>query len=1091
MQRSFIVCTVMFLLCAFSAIAQDKKTVSGSVLDETGSPLIGVSVQEKGTTNGTLTQDGGKYHLSVHPGATLVFTYIGYLKQEAPAGEGQTIKLAPDTKGLNEVVVTALGIKKESRALGYAVSTISAKEITQTGASNFASALYGKAAGVKVVAGPGGASSAVSIQVRGVSSVGQSTQPLYVVDGVPIRNYNDPTQNQFGTTNSRIDGNGILDINPEDIETMTILKGASASALYGSEATNGVVVITTKKGTKSRGLGVDLNYIYTAERLAQSPDYQNTYGPGYDPATNLANGATADGWYTQPDGTVTPYYGSYAEFGPKFDGRQVKYWDGSTRSYSAKPNNYRDFFDKGYNSVVNAAISNASDKGNFRLSYTRTDYKSIMPGSNLNKNNFQFNGTLKLNNKVSIDLVSSYNNNYTHNRPYVLNEIFGSYGGFFNRMDDMNTFRSRYRTTEGYKYVAYNNTSFDADQRLPYRVRATQLMDYYYTNLRDSYNESQNRFINSATLNYDILNNLKFRLRVGDDYTGWSASDMEHNTQPSSLGFTGKYQVENRVNNVVYGDALLTYNNQISKNFGLTLTGGASGRRQKFTDLNTQTTSGLVDENWFVMGNSAGVVNATTTRAEQVDVAAFGIIGLDYKSLLYAEITGREEATSTLPTAVNNYFYPSVNAGFVLSDAVKLPTVFNYAKLRASYSFVGNHPNAYQSNVLYQQIGLPYGGGNVLYQTTSSANYGNEGLKSEQKRESEFGLETRLLNNIISVDAAYYNNKVSKQILTASVAPSNGATSMLVNAGDMTNSGFELSVSATPVKTKNFSWTTRFNFATNKNKLTALAPGLTNLTSYSGDGGYIIVRADVGDALGNIYVHPRLADSKGNWIVDSTGQYNNDLNQYKKVGNIMPKVVGGFSNTVSYKNWSFDFTLDYRFGGQMVSVPTYYQIGAGMYKTTLKYRDAAHGGISYNVLDAKNAVYQADPNGTQHDGVILKGVKTDGTVNDKVISASAYYFYNYQWETTGDYSAAVYNNSYIKLREAAITYNMPKNITEKLHFQGLQIALIGRNLFYFYKTLPHGLDPETAVGSTWLTQGIDNSTAAPTRSFGASLRARF
>jgi iron complex outermembrane receptor protein len=345
-----------------------------------------------------MTGPDGSFKISVAPEGTLVVSFIGYATKEIPVN-GQSsvnVSLVTDNKGLSEVVVTAMGIKRQARSLGYAVSTVSAKEISQTGSPNFASALYGKAAGVKVNAAPGGASSGVSIQVRGVTSVSNNTQPLYVVDGIPIRNMADPTKKDFNTTNNRIDGNGALDINPEDIESLTVLKGASASALYGSEATNGVVVITTKKGSSSRGLGVDLNYIYSAEMLQNSPDYQNEYGPGYAEAYNVGAGANAEGWVTNPDGSQRPNYRAYESFGPKFDGRTVKYWDGTERAYVANKNNYKDFFQTGYNSQFNAAISNANEFASYRFSYTRTDYKAITPGSNLNKNNFNLNATLRL-----------------------------------------------------------------------------------------------------------------------------------------------------------------------------------------------------------------------------------------------------------------------------------------------------------------------------------------------------------------------------------------------------------------------------------------------------------------------------------------------------------------------------------------------------------------------------------------------------------------------------------------------------------------------------------------------------------------------
>ncbi len=1090
------------LLLGVSAMAQ-QRTLTGIVTDaKAGTPLASVTVRATKTNAQAITDANGKFSIKVPQGAvTLELSYVGYATKtiEVPAGETTVAaSLEESVNTTQDVVVTALGIKKAQRSLGYATSTVTAKEITESGSTNFASALYGKAAGVKIATAPGGASSAVNVQIRGVSSIGLNTQPLYVVDGVPIRLYNDlsgnlgnGSNNNGYWSNQRIQGNGVLDINPEDIESINILKGASASALYGSEATNGVVVITTKKGSKGRGLGVDFNYIANIETLAASPDYQNEYGPGYDAQTNVGNGiATPEGWATA-DTFHHPYWRAYTQFGPKFDGSKVRYWDGTTRDYVAQKNNYKDFFSTGHNSVANIAVSNASDKGSFRLSYTRTDYKSIMPGSNLNKNNFNFNGTLKLSDRISIDLVSTYNNNFTHNRTYLMGQVIGAYNGFFSRADDMGAYFNKYKTTNGYKYVVPTNLSYDQDQKLAYNIRASNLMDYLWTALRDSYDETQNRFINSLTLNVGITNNLRIRGRVGGDFTSLGIVEKDHNTQPAAVGYTGTYSVTSNTYNIFYGDALVTYNPKVTKDLDLTFTGGFTGRKQVYRNQNTATTNGLQEENFFSMSNSAGALNTSATRSEQVDVAGFGMVNLNYKNYLFLEGTGRYESTSTLPPGSNSYFYPSVNGGFILSDVAKLPSFFNYAKLRASYGLVGNHPNIYQSNVAYNQAAIVYNTNNIAYQYPNTSGFGNTAIKSEKKREMEFGFETRILNNKVGIDFSYYNNKVMNQILTLSTAASTGATSFLINAGDLSNYGFEVAVNATPVVTKNFRWTSRFNIAMNKNKLVRLPQGQDALTLSSQDGGYLTIQARVGDALGNIYVHPEAADAKGNAIIDDNGLYTVNTNAYKYAGNIMPKLVGGFSNSVSYKNFSLDFTIDYRFGGKLVSIPTYYQIGAGMFKSTLQYRDAAHGGIAYNVISDADANYVASPNGTRHDGVILKGVNGSGAQNSKVITAAMYYMNTYNWQTAGLYENAVFNNSYIKFREVTLSYNLPKSLIAKLHLQNIQVALIGRNLFYFWKTLPYGLDPEVPVGSSWLSQGIDGGSAAPTRSLGVSLRARF
>lgn len=1088
------------LLCLFSnlATAQDSGTISGHITNELGEPLAGVTVQNKNNNAHAISTSEGQYSIKAGMGNALTFSFIGYQSvTKLPQSTRLDIQLVPadTTTAGTEVIVTAMGIKKEARSLGYAVATVGSKDLTESGATNFASALYGKAAGVKVAAAPGGASSAVNIQIRGVSSIGLNTQPLYVVDGVPIRLYNDlkgnlgnNSNNNGYWSNQRIQGNGVLDINPEDIESLTVLKGASASALYGSEATNGVVVITTKKGKKGKGLGVDFNYTYNQEKVASSPDYQNEYGPGDGPIMGpLYNGSDEDGWMKDDDGSIHPYYDTYSQFGPKFDGRSVRYWDGTTRPYNANPDNYKDFFQTGYNSNANIAVSNASEAGSYRFSYTRMDYKGIMPGSELNKNNFNLNATLQLTKDISLDVVSSYNSNYTHNRPYLMSQLFGSFDGMFSRFDDMQTYKNKYKTTNGYKYVPYNQDLYDVDQRLAYPINAINLMDYFWTNLRNSYDESQNRFINSVTLNVTFSDHFKFRGRVGGDFTHLSITDKQYNTQPAALGATGLYGVQSNTFNIFYGDALLTYNNNIG-DFGYSVTAGATGRKMVNRMQNSSTDIGLVNENFFSLNNSAGTLRTTATRAEQVDIAEFQTLNLNYKDWLYLEGTGRYEATSTLPANANSYFYPSVNAGFIFSEIMNLPDFVDYAKLRASYGLVGNHPNIYQANVAYNQTGLDYGDGKVLYQGTKANNFGNEGIQSEKKRETEFGFEAHMFNNRLGMDLSYYNNRVNNQILVVNTAGSIGATSMLMNAGDLSNQGFEAALNGTPVAGKNFTWTTRFNLALNKNKLTRLPDGLPYLDLSSLDGGYVIIRARAGEALGNIYVHPIATNDKGEKIVDDNGTYAINTDEYQYAGNIMPKVVGGFSNSIKYKQFALDFTIDYRFGGNLISVPTYYQTGAGMYESTLKYRDEAHGGLSYNIVNGEPVL--AD-NGSHHDGLILEGVRSDGSANDQLIDASTYYNYTYNWENNGNYGNAVFKNSYIKFREVTFSYNLPHRFAEKIHFQRLQLSLIGRNLFYIWKTLPNGLDPEVAVGSSWLSQGIDGGTAPPTRSIGISLRAAF
>ncbi|MEN7549379.1 SusC/RagA family TonB-linked outer membrane protein [Rapidithrix thailandica] len=1105
-------------LCAvFSSAWAQSRTVTGTVTGaEDNGPLPGVSILVKGTTKGTVSDVDGNYSLSIpESDAILVFSYVGFKAQEVAVGSQSQIDVALEYEQteLNEVVVTALGIQREEKSLGYAVTSVSAKDLVTTGSTNFGSALYGKAAGVKISTAPGGATSAVNVQIRGVNSLNYNTQPLYVVDGVQIRNSGQSGSggiNNGGYWNDqKIRGNGLLDINPEDIESLTVLKGASATALYGSEAANGVIVITTKKGTKQKGLGVDVNYTHTIEEVAFTPKYQNVYGPGYDRETNFLVGADEDGWIhydSNGDGVndaKRPNYRAYGQFGPKMDGQTVEWWDGSMRSYSAQPDNFKELFEKGHSSTLNAAISNQSEKGAFRLSYTRTDYKAIQRNSNQQKNIFNLNSTLKLNKKLSVDLVASYINTEIHNRPELINRVVGNYDGFFSRADDMSVYLDKYQTSEGYKYVPYNLNVRNPEEALKHNIRAGSLMDYMWRNFKNSEDELQNRLISSMTINYDINSNLKLRGRIGNDFTSTSIEKKEYNeyssafNQPTSS--TGSYNMAEGRYSIVYGDALLTYSKEINSDIKASVSGGLQGRHEKYLDQSTGTRSGLVLENWFSINNSFNAtLDAKVNRGELIKYAYLGIANFSFRDYLFIEGTVRQEYSSSLPAKNNSYFYPSVNAGFVFTEAFTMPTFMDYGKLRASYGIVGNSPQRYLANIAYSQSVLQTSTNGSVPSLSADTNYGNEDISPEQKFETEFGLELSMLNSRLGLDVTYYFSRVEDQLLQANLAPSTGATSRLYNVGELRSKGIEVAINSTPVM-GTVRWDARFNFAINRTKVHKLAEGIPELVARDLDGGAVQVKADEGDLLGNIYVHPRATDEDGNYIIGENGLYVIDQQSYVKAGNVQPKVIGGFANTVSYKGFSLDMMIDYRLGGQIVSTPLLYGKNAGMYENTLAFRDEANGGLPY-YIDANNGNKkvllsnhnEAAPDGSRvyHNGMVLNGVTADGKKNTTVVDAPAYYMNSYGWSSGWYEDGAVYDNSFVKLREVALTYHLPKDFVQKIKLQRLSVSLIGRNLFYIYRTLDN-LDPEAPVGSHWSSQGIDEGSTAANRSYGFSLRASF
>lgn len=1092
--------------------AIDPIAISGQVLDEKKLPLPGVTIRLKGGKAVTITDAAGKFNIDVpNDKAVLEFTFIGYVSQELAVtpGASMTVILQPAVGGLQEVVVTSFGIKRQQQALGYATSTVSSKEITEAGNTNLASALYGKAPGIVVRTQPGGASSAVNVQIRGINSISYNQPPLYVVDGVIIRNQQQYGANGFNNggfyNDQRIEGNGVLDINPNDIESIDILKGGSATALYGSDAEGGVIVITTKKGTKGKGPAVDFNYYGTMEQAAFLPNYQNVYGQGYDRATNLSLGFNADG--SVPDANSPsgwrPNFRSYAEFGPAMLGQKVQWWDGSIQSYSPQPDNYKDIFRTGYSSSANLSVSNQTENSDYRISYTRLDYYGIQRESGVHKNTFGINSSLKLGRKASLDVVANYVNTITDNRPYQTNRLAQSFDGFFGREEKMGLVLNKYLTSQGFEYAPAEHPEYNPAEAYIFRVRPN-LYDYFFSTLKNTYTESENRLYSSVTFNWNIINNLKFRARVGNDYTARNTDGENYNNYPvafnSGNSSTGAYNVATGIYSILYGDALLTYSTNITRDFNASLTGGFTARRESYLDEASGTTNGLVTENFFSLSNSYGILSTSYARQYLVKEGTFGLLDLSYKKYLFLEGALRQESASTLPPQNNTYYYPAVNGSFVFSEALKnsLPSFLSYGKLRLSYTQNGNPAPIYASNIAYQQTSLQTVNGSVP-QLSIPSSYGNNTLKPERKHEYEAGLELRFLNDRIGADVSYYTNKINDQILPLTVSPSNGASSQIVNVGEIGNNGLEVALTGTPVATGNFKWDVRLNYAFNKTKVYSLAPNEPEIDFYSTEGNSIKVTAKPGEALGNIYDYPIKTDNNGNKLIDGNGYYIMDQTRYVKAGNILPKAVGGISNTFSYKSFSLTTLVDYRLGGQLISTPLKYGINSGMYTSTLKYRDAQHGGLTYYINS--NGVYtqlasgaSAGPNGetVYHDGLIQPGVLANGQANNIIIDAASYYENQFgagDPNTIND-GTAIYNNSYIKLREVVLGYGLPQRLVHTLGMSKIRFSLIGRNLLYIYRSLKN-LDPETTLGSQWYNQGIDNGSIPATRSFGFSLNATF
>ncbi|UII25425.1 TonB-dependent receptor [Fulvivirga maritima] len=679
----------------------------------------------------------------------------------------------------------------------------------------------------------------------------------------------------------------------------------------------------------------------------------------------------------------------------------------------------------------------------------------------------------------------------------MLNQIFTSYTGFFSRMDDMDAYKTLYQTSDGYKYVTLG-AGYSEDDQLAYRIRATNLLDYFWNQNRNSKEEISNRYMNNATIRYQINDKFFVRGRIGNDYTGAEHETKEYSEVPSSVRYSGTYRIQKGTYNLVYGDILGTYKENLSSDLAMNLSLGATYRDEQYNESTIGTNGGLILENYFNLVNSQRALNggdqAKTYVKNQYQSAAFGMAEFSYKDYLFVQGTGRYEGRSTLPENENTYFYPSANASFVFSEAFTMPNFMDYGKLRASWGVVANSPEPYAAAVTYNLGSLNGNNSTALFQSPESGTYGNNDIKVEKKYALEFGLETSLFQNKIGLDVTYYNNIITDQILNVATPSSSGASAMLANVGDLTNQGVEIGLNATPFRSQDFRWDIFVNYAYNKNTVKKLMDGIDYINFVDKDGGSLYIRAEEGESIGNIYVLPFLKDADGNKIVDANGFYSLDASaDYEKIGNVMPKAVGGINNTLTYKNFSLNVVADYRFGGKMVSTPYLYMKGAGMFESTMQYRDAANGGLAYDIVDGEKVLSQ---NGHYHDGIILDGVTSEGAQNTQVIDAGSYYMNSFAWGGSGggaegQYREAVMDNSFVKLRQASLTYNLPVNISDKVGLRDVQISLVGRNLFYIWKNTPDNWDPEAAIGDSWQAQAMDNAAAAPTRSYGIVLRAKF
>jgi TonB-linked SusC/RagA family outer membrane protein len=1114
---------LLLWLCALPVFAFAQTAVTGTVVDASGEIIVGASVVVKGSTQATITNVNGNFSLNVASSAVLQVSFLGYATQEvsvASAVNGRlTITLEEDTKQLEEVVVTALGITREAKALGYAVTTVSAKELTRSGSPNFATALYGKASGVRIQNTQGGSAGGVSVSVRGLSSFNGNTQPLIIMNGVPIRNGNATNRSESESNNisdrdfssigsgGRIRSNGLVDINPEDIESLTILKGAAATALYGSEAANGAIIITSKKASV-KGITVDVNATFQVNTIANVPETQSTYGPGelfrnWD--DNFLNGFRTD----NPAGKY-PNYGSRFSWGPAYDGSEVLYIDGKTRPYSAIAGDpWKDLFRTGSNQIYNVAVNYGGDKSNTRFSYTYADEVPNALSSSYNKHNFNLVGNLKFNDRISIDYTGNYIVQSFENRAQASLGVYSSWSDAFGSFVDIPLMKTLYKTSDGYRNQRHDGTEWVSPEYATIdAVNAGQFTSgvrkvLWETNENRS-EEVESRFIASVAPTVKITDWLSVKGRVATDYTTTEQEERNASQYPATArpnqadDVTGSYTTLHKSYRINYGDIMLVFDKKLTDKINLNANLGWQGRTEKLDAIFVGTNGGLALDNVFQITNGKkGTINPdanTNRKMELLKTAFVGTIGVSYGNFVYVDVTGRQEKSSTLPRGARDFFYPSASASFVYSELFGLPSWYEFGKFRLSYGIVGNAPEAYAANMAY--VAKADAGGFVYNQIPSAL--GNKDLKPETTNEFEIGLESKFFEDRLGFEVSYYSRKITDMLFQVPLAPSSGSGSVWTNAGVMSNTGVEASLYGTPVQSRDFSLTLRANFGFNKNEIDELAPGVQYIENSGTEGSVGYVRSFVGGAMGDYvssdyvlvsgdpssqyydasgqYVGQRVVDKEGNYVMTST---------MEKIGNAMPKVVGGLGASLSYKNFTLDIMTDFRFGGHVWNRMYYLTMNTGISTDT----ENREGEGFYEYTNAHGV--------TRNIGIILDGVVSDGnggfTKNEEVIPYDSYISSAFGIGSPGvgnqTLGNSIFENNWWKVREVALSYTFPKATFLNV-FRNLTLSVFGRNLFYLYKSIPN-YDPETSNGTDWKSQLVIGASASPTRTFGISLRASF
>ncbi len=1133
--RRLLLVFVAMLCCHILLMAQTvTRVINGVVNNTAGKPIPGATVNVKGTTQSVITDESGKFSVTLkQANPVLVVTAVGFGSKEIPVTDQSSIDVALETSAvdLSEVVVTGLGIKREARSIGYSAQKVSATEITKAAAPDLGSGLMGKSAGLNISSPNGIQGSSQRIVIRGNNAILGSNQPLIVVDGIQVEN--NPVGGTTGTAGTNIEnpkdwGSFLNFINPDDVQDITVLKGATAAALYGARGGNGVLLITTKKGVKKPGIGVDYNMSSLFSKAARFQEVQNSYGygganamwsatpqfptvggqlryPGNYPWDGQPVGDAYQAAGSIPGGYSTwdlfSWYGPASSWGHKLDGTEIVWWDGVKRKWDPQPDNRKAFFRTGNTTTHNLSFSGGGEFGTVRVGLTRQDNTAVLPNSNYNQNAINVGTNLNISEKLKAEVTFSYTNYNRKNTPDIGSEnswakfmIHGmsrdykplEFGMYKNADGSKNIFDQ----TTPFRFYPYNNNSFK---------------DLFWNLNEHNQQLSRDQLLGAVRLSADLLPWLNISGRASMNYS--NASVESKYTPIDAGGVRGQYGMESiKDRNANFELFTTLHKDNILPDLNASLMIGNSALRSRQYGINAWNngeTTPFSIPNKYYLANTTGNLPAATEKWWDYNLnSLFGVLDLSYKNYLFLQVTGRNDWSSTLPIQNASYFFPSASLSFVFTEGIKsLQNIdwLTYGKLKVSAAKSANGTDPYRSVYTYNSEVIsnyingtaPTSFGGVPVRRTEKILPPANLLIPQDNKSYEVGMELGFLNNRLNMEVTYYQTKATDQILSGSLALSSGAQSVTFNTGALSNKGVEFIVRGTPVQTTKLRWDITLNAAHNKNKVLKLTEGIDRFPLqdlWGSNGVQMFVRE--GENYGTIYgydytyqngqrVVERIFDKTDPTKVVGT-RYVTTTDPVA-IGNATPKLTGGLGNSLRIGNFSVYALADFKLGGDIYSADYAAAVGMGLSPSTLTERNG--GGLDYTYPDGTKANH----------GVILDGVFADGTKNTDVV----HYMYKYAGAYQGwsnvkmPRSNAVFENSWVKLREVNITYSVPTTFIKKMKFvQGLDLSVIGRNLFYIYSSLPDKLNPE-AINGIGNAQGIQWAQFPMIRDMGVALKVRF